>query len=161
MKRAFTVGLSSLLAVALLFGVTVAAKSSIAAPAVPSPKASPALGAASLASRQRHVVDTARNAFEDALSRYGAGTATLEEAATWSRRTYESDPDRRDSAAATAYVDRASRMEREAQKRVASGNASKADKLAAAYFRAEAEAAEAGAQPSASTTSPGDPNAYR
>ena len=160
MTRAFTLGLSTLFVAALVVGSAFVSRASMAAPATPSPKASPALGSAPLSSRQKRMVDTARNAFEDALSRYGAGTATLEEAATWSRRTHESDPDRLSSAATTAYVDRAARIEKEAAKRFASGNASKADVLAAAYFRAEAEASEAAAQ-AIGRTSSDDPNAYR
>ena len=145
MKRSLTIGLVTASLVLGLGGLVVT-QSSSAAPA--SPRATPPItnAQAAIGLKQKQMADAARNAFEDALARYAAGSAPLEEVATWSRRTYESDPDRGTPAAATAFGDRGRRLEKEVLRRFAAGTAAKSDTLAATYFRAEAEAAEAGAR---------------
>ena len=167
MTRRSTFGLSTFFVGIGLLGAGVFWSSpSRAAPqgsptAAPTPPVSSTHAVAIL--RQKRMVDSARNAFDDALARYAAGNATLEEVATWSRRTYADDPDRTSSTATTAFIDRAERIEKEVKKRVGSGNAPKADSLAAAYFRAEADAAEANAALLDKSANPllTDPNGYR
>jgi hypothetical protein len=150
-------------ALALFVGGSFVGSSSRAAPPAKSEAQPEADGRlAALALRQKRAADAARNAFDDALSRYGAGSATVEEVALWSRRTWEADPDRASPSATTAYLDRAVRLSREAEKRFLAGHAPKSDMLAAAYFKAEAEAAELAPATTPSGAPIGvDPTGYR
>lgn len=163
MKRAHLIGLSTLVVAIGLGGL--AMNGSLHAAPAPQRNATatpvnPLSAVAAL--KQKQAADAARNAFEDAFARYGSAAIGIDEVATWSRRTYDADPDRGSLATATAYADRARRLEREAQRRIASGSAAKADGLAAAYYRAEAEAVEASAQAGLAPASNfSDPMAYR
>lgn len=161
MKRLPLVVLGTLLLAAAFFtGGALVSRTSQAAPPVahaPSDAAE-----AETALRMKRVADAARNAYEDALGRYVAGSATVEEVALWSRRTWEGDPDRASAASTTAFVDRNHRLEREALKRFGAGHAPKSDTLAAAFFRADAEAVEVRAPLPDAAAAPGpDPTAYR
>lgn len=159
MKRTLSLAVGTVLVATGLFaGGAFVSRSSSAAPPVAKASSPDDATRAALALRMKRKADAARNAFEDALARYDAGSATVEEVALWSRRTWDDDPDRASTTATTAFVDRALRTEKVVAKRVAAGHAPKSDALAAAYFRAEAEAREVGAP---LDVTPSDPTTYR
>jgi hypothetical protein len=106
-----------------------------ASAAVPAP-AAPAPAAASAGAAR---ASAAEAAYQDALTRYGAGLAPLDEVYLWSVRWTEAARDAGDAGAWPAQVARMKVLADQVHTRVQTGTAAPLDDLAMTYYVADAE----------------------